>query len=66
MVRTSVRLVQWFYWEQGYLLVGAFLVLLVCLGTVGWLGHGLYRTYQEDPLFSFGQSAPTLTAVLVA
>ena len=65
IVRTSVRLVRWFFWEEGYIYVGGFVCVLVCLGMLGWIGHRVYSTYRADPRFSFSRPAPTPTAVAV-
>lgn len=65
IVRTSVRLVRWFFWDEGYIFVGGFVCVLVYLGMLGWIGHRMYSTYRADPLFSFSRPAPTPTAVAV-
>lgn len=64
-VRTTARLIMWFFFEEGYRVVLPLVVIAVCLGVIGWGGHRLYVIYRANPLFSFDRQAPTPTGLVV-
>jgi len=57
-VRTCARLITWFFWEEGYRIVGALVGIVVCLGVLGWIGHRVYSTYRAQPLFPLHRPTP--------